>query len=141
MHLCTTFLASPYHVSCSKARPIRVLPCQPQRQPDATLPLVAWAHGTSGLHGNCRPSHLKTLSLQIDAPFPLALQVYVAVAPDYAGLGVDTTADGQVFGHQYIVNPAHANDVFYAVQSAQAAFSELSLQFVMIGHSQGGGAA
>ncbi len=116
-------------------------PYQPRRQPDGTLPLVAWAHGTSGLYGNCAPSHLKNLWQHFDAPFPLALQGYVTVAPDYVGLGVDRTAGGQSIVHQFIANPAHANDIFYAVQAAQAAFPQLSREFVVVGHSQGGGAA
>ena len=116
-------------------------PYQPRRQPDRTLPVVAWAHGTSGLFGNCGPSHLKNLWQHFDAPFPLALQGYVTVAPDYVGLGVDRSANGQSIVHQFIANPAHANDIFYAVQAAQAAFTELSSEFIVIGHSQGGGAA
>ena len=116
-------------------------PYQPRTQPDGTYPVVAWAHGTSGLYGNCAPSHLKTLWQHFDAPFPLALQGYVTVAPDYVGLGIDKHADGQEIVHQYIANPAHANDIFYAVQAAQTAFSQLSINFVVMGHSQGGGAA
>ena len=116
-------------------------PYQPRRQPDGSLPLVAWAHGTSGLYGDCAPSHLKNLWQHFEAPFPLALQGYVTVAPDYVGLGVDRSANGQSIVHQYIANPAHANDVFYAVQAAQSAFTHLSSEFVVIGHSQGGGAA
>ena len=116
-------------------------PYQPRRQPDGSLPVVAWAHGTSGLYGNCAPSHLKNLWQHFDAPFPLALQGYVTVAPDYVGLGVDKSANGQSLVHQFLAHPAHANDIFYAVQAAQAAFTELSLEFVVIGHSQGGGAA
>ena len=116
-------------------------PYQPRTQPDGTYPVVAWAHGTSGIYGNCAPSHIKTLYQHFDAPFPLALQGYVTVAPDYVGLGVDKTTDGKDIVHQYIANPAHANDLFYAVQAAQVAFSQLSSEFVVIGHSQGGGAA
>ena len=116
-------------------------PYQSRRQPDGSLPVVAWAHGTSGLYGNCAPSHLKNLWQHFDAPFPLALQGYVTVAPDYVGLGVDKSADGQSLVHQYLAHPAHANDIFYAVQAAQAAFTELSSEFVVMGHSQGGGAA
>ena len=116
-------------------------PYQPRRQPDGSLPVVAWAHGTSGLYGNCGPSHLKNLWQHFDAPYPLALQGYVTVAPDYVGLGVDRSANGQNIVHQFLANPAQANDIFYAVQAAQAAFAELSAEFVVMGHSQGGGAA
>lgn len=113
----------------------------PRRQSDSKICVVAWAHGTSGLFGDCAPSHKKNLHEGFSTPFPLALQGYVTVAPDYAGLGVYTTADGQEIVHQYIASPSHANDVIYAVQAAQSAFSQLSSQFVVMGHSQGGGAA
>jgi pimeloyl-ACP methyl ester carboxylesterase len=36
------------------------------------------------------------------------------------------------------VGAAHANDLFYAIEAAQAAFPELSDRFVLMGHSQGG---
>ena len=62
------------------------------------------------------------------------------VAPDYAGLGVTETADGKEIIHQYIAHPAHANDIFYAVQAARSAFSQLSSQFVVMGYSRGGAA-
>ncbi|KAI4109247.1 MAG: hypothetical protein L6R37_000678 [Teloschistes peruensis] len=63
------------------------------------------------------------------------------VAPDYVGLGVEKTADGRDIVHQYLASPAHASDVFHAAQAAQAAFLQLTSEFVVMGHSQGGGAA
>ena len=116
-------------------------PFQPRTQPDGKYPVVAWAHGTAGVHENCAPSNTKTLWQHWQAPFPLALQGYVVVAPDYAGLGVGKTADGEEIAHQYMANPAQANDIIFAVQAAQEAFPQLSSDFVVIGHSQGGGAA
>lgn len=44
-------------------------------------------------------------------------------------------------GHEFLSNSSHANDLFYAAQAAQEAFPQLSKQFVIMGHSQGGGAA
>lgn len=103
--------------------------------------VVSWAHGTSGIFGDCAPSHIRNLWYQFSAPYILALQGYVVVAPDYAGLGVDHDAKGALIKHTYLANPAHANDLFYAVEAAQQAFPELSSNFVTMGHSQGGGAA
>ena len=71
----------------------------------------------------------------------LALQGYVVVAPDYVALGISKTNDGEDITLQYLANSAAANDVVYAVQAAQQAFAKLSSDFVVIGHSQGGGAA
>ncbi|KAI1623598.1 secretory lipase [Exophiala viscosa] len=90
------------------------------------LPVVAWGHGTSGWSG---------------APFILALQGYVVVAPDYAGLGLDHDSNGTFIPHQYLASPAAGNDLIYSVQAAQQAWPSLSKKFVIMGHSQGGGAA
>lgn len=109
---------------------------------DNGLPVVAWAHGTSGWSAECAPSHIRNLWYQYSAPFLLALQGYVVVAPDYAGLGVGTDRRNRTIRHQYLASPAAANDLVYAVQAARAAFpDELGKHFVVMGHSQGGGAA
>lgn len=106
------------------------------------MPVVGWAHGTSGITAECAPSHVQNLWYQFNAPFVLALQGYVVVAPDYAGLGIDSTVDGHPIVHQWGANPAAANDLVYAVQAAQAAWPDrLSKEFVIMGHSEGGGAA
>lgn len=105
------------------------------------LPVVAWGHGTSGWSGECGPSHIRNLWYQYSAPFILALQGYVVVAPDYAGLGLDHDSNGTFIPHQYLASPAHGNDLIYSIQAAQQAWPSLSKQFVIMGHSQGGGAA
>ena len=116
-------------------------PYQPRTLSDGQYPVVVWAHGTSGTHENAAPSNSKTLSQHWMAPYILALHGYVTVAPDYAGLGVGRTADGKQIIHQYAANPAQANDVVFAMEAAQKAFAKLSSKFVVMGHSQGGGAA
>lgn len=115
-------------------------PYNPRIEPDG-YPVIGWAHGTSGGFGDCAPSHVRNLWYQFAAPYTLALQGYVVVAPDYAGLGVTHDAYGNLIRHQYTANPAHANDLFYSVQAAQSAFASLSKRFVLMGHSQGGGVA
>ena len=104
-------------------------------------PVVAWAHGTSGFDANAAPSHHKNLWQHFLAPHQIALQGYVVVATDYAGLGVREYPSGQSIIHEYLTPPSQANDVLYSVTAARAAFPELSKNFVVIGHSQGGGAA
>ena len=117
-------------------------PYLPRTQPNGGgYPVVAWAHGTTGGYGECAPSHFRDVGSDFVAPFPLVLQGYVVVAPDYAGLGVEKDAKGRPITHQYLANPSAANDLFYSVQAAQSAFKTLSKQFVVAGHSQGGGAA
>ncbi|KAL8754875.1 MAG: hypothetical protein Q9199_004038 [Rusavskia elegans] len=116
-------------------------PYSPRTQPDGSYPVIAWGHGTTGIFPECAPSHIKSLVYQFTAPFPLAIQGYVVVAPDYAGLGVARTAGGEPIIHQLYANAAAANDLFYAAEAAQSAFPKLSKEFVVVGHSQGGGAA
>lgn len=72
----------------------------------------------------------------------MALQGYAVVAVDYTGLGVSNYSDGTPITFQAETLPAAANDLFYAVEAAQSAFPGLlSKDFVIVGHSIGGGAA
>ncbi len=84
---------------------------------------------------------LENLWHHFQAPYQLALLGYVVVATDYAGLGVATDASGKSIVHEYISGPAQANDVLYSILAAQAAFPELSKEFVVLGSSEGGSAA
>ena len=102
------------------------------------LPVVAWAHGTSGVNVECAPSNMQNLWHHFQAPYQLALLGYVVVATDYAGLGTGSDASGRPIIHEYLNGPAQANDVRYSVLAAQKAFPELSKRFVTVGSSQGG---
>lgn len=114
-------------------------PYAPRKQVDG-YQVVVWAHGTSGVNSDSAPSNMKNLWQHFQAPYLLALHGYVVVAPDYAGLGVGKTALGEPIIHEYLASPSQANDLLYSVLAAQKAFPELSNQFVVLGHSQGGGA-
>ena len=137
------FQSETYNGSGVPASAYILWPWMPRRDPKTgRYAVVGWAHGTSGVYGECAPSHIRNLWYQYSAPYILALQSYVVVGPDYTGLGVDQNADGTKFRHAYLNNPVAANDLFYAVEAAQKAFpDELSSNFVLMGHSQGGGAA
>lgn len=112
-----------------------------QRFQDAhDLPMVVWAHGTSGTNAECAPSNIQNLWHHFQAPYNLALQGLVVVATDYAGLGVSKDGFGRSIVHEYSNGPAQANDLFYSVIAARQAFAQLSQDFVVIGSSQGGGA-
>lgn len=115
------------------------MPREDPKRPDKWA-VVGWGHGTSGPMGDCAPSHIRNLWYQYSAPYILALQGYVVVAPDYAGLGVTRHADGRPIDHVW-QSSAHGNDVIFAVEAAQKAFPELSERFVLMGHSLGGTAA
>ncbi|KAF9640793.1 putative secretory protein [Lasiodiplodia theobromae] len=141
-------------------------PYLPRTFPNVTgLPVIGWGHGTSGVLPDCGPSHIRNLWYQFAGPYEMAMQGYVVVAPDYAGLGVsstgpapppssspNTTSDSSSSSsssdddpnrilHPYLSNPSHGLDILHAVRAARAAFPSLSTSHVVIGHSQGGGAA
>ncbi|KAL8643544.1 MAG: hypothetical protein Q9210_007633, partial [Variospora velana] len=91
-------------------------PYLPRTRPDGTFPIVAWAHGTSGVTGNCVPSAYRNLLYQYASIFALVQAGYVVVAPDYVGLGVTrrrstttttttTTDGGGGGGEEEIVHP------------------------------------
>jgi alpha-beta hydrolase superfamily lysophospholipase len=106
------------------------------------FPMVAWAHGTSGLFRSCAPSNYRALQYHFMIPFELALEGYAVVATDYQGLGVGKLPSGKTIPHQYFSAPAGANDVAYAVEAAQKIFSKqlggVGSPFVAMGHSEGG---
>lgn len=112
---------------------------------------VVFAHGASGEFGDCAPSHMRTLLYQFQAPYALALAGFAVVAPDYQGLGINYTFDFKSNSAQPAAIPLHhplvgstalANDLFYSQQAALKAFpARLSDRFVIMGHSEGGGAA
>ena len=107
-------------------------------------PMVAWAHGTSGYFKPCAPSNYRSLQYHFMAPYALALQGMIVVAPDYAGLGVDQLPSGQKINHPWLTAPAQANDLANAILAARAAFPDYLTadgSFVAVGHSQGGATA
>lgn len=83
------------------------------------FPVIGWAHGTGGGFGEYAPSQVRNLWYQFTATYTLALQGYVVVAPDYAGLGVDRDTDGNIIRHPYTANPSHTNNLFFSVQAVQ----------------------
>jgi hypothetical protein len=61
-------------------------PWMPRQDPrTGKLAVVGWAHGASGCLGECAPSNMRSLYSHYSAPYILALQGYVVVAPDFAG--------------------------------------------------------
>ena len=105
------------------------------------LPMVVWAHGTSGTNDECAPSNIQNLWHHFQAPYQLALLGYVVVATDYAGLGISKDLAGRFIVHEYLNGIAQAHDIAYSVPAAREAFPELSANFVVIGSSEGGQAA
>jgi Alpha/beta hydrolase family len=94
-------------------------------------PVIAWAHGTSGVARMCAPSLMKDVEYGSEGLMPMVAAGFAVVATDYAGLGTPGP-------HQYDNKIAQANDVVYSVPAARAAVPSLGRRWVAIGHSQGG---
>jgi pimeloyl-ACP methyl ester carboxylesterase len=98
-------------------------------------PLIAWAHGTTGVTRPCAPSLMKDIGGYAWAELAILLDMgYAVVATDYQGLGTATR-------HPWIDKITNAQDVIYSVPAARAAVKALSKRWIVMGHSQGGLAA
>jgi pimeloyl-ACP methyl ester carboxylesterase len=99
--------------------------------PAGGWPVIAWAHGTSGIARICAPSLMKDVYYSWEDLFEFPLLGYAVVATDYTGLGTN-------FPHQYLAMDAQAEDVVNSIPAARAAVSQLGSRWVAVGHSQGG---
>jgi len=99
--------------------------------PAGGWPLVAWAHGTTGLGDACAPSHIAETDQLTSALVGLGFAV---VATDYEGLGTPGV-------HPYVVGASEAHSVLDSVRAVQSLDLPLSTEWVAFGHSQGGHAA
>lgn len=104
-------------------------------RPDAPRPIVAWAHGTTGLAPGCAPSVLPDPFQNVPAVNELIREKWIYVATDYVGLGTSG-------GHAYLVGEDAARAVLDAVRAARRINGlNAAPQTVVWGHSQGGHAA
>jgi pimeloyl-ACP methyl ester carboxylesterase len=102
--------------------------------PPAGWPVIAWAHGTSGVARPCAPSAMKDVYYGDEGLMPMVAAGFAVVATDYHGLGTEGP-------HQYVNKVAQAHDVVYSIPAARAAVPSLGSKWVADGHSQGGLAA
>ncbi len=102
--------------------------------PAAGWPLLAWAHGTTGIADTCAPSWLPRS--QRDATYlnTWLQQGYAIVATDYQGLGTPGP-------HPYLAVRPEAYSVLDSVRAVLKGFPNIANRIVIIGQSQGGGAA
>jgi acetyl esterase/lipase len=106
---------------------------KPTTQP---RPVVAWAHGTTGIARGCAPSLSPKPFANVPALEELLAEGWAYVATDYAGLGTSGP-------HGYLVGDDAARSVLDAVRAARK-IPDISLdatRSVVWGHSQGGHAA
>ncbi len=102
--------------------------------PAGGYPVVAWAHGTTGIADECAPSLDGPLSVW--AANELLDRGYVVTATDYEGLGTPGR-------HPYIVGMSEARGVIDSVRAARALLGEsaVSADYAVWGISQGGHAS
>lgn len=111
----------------------------PTAKADGPRPVLAWAHGTTGIVPGCAPSLLKEPWAGIPAIDQLVEAGYVVVATDYVGLGTEGP-------HQYLVGDTAARNVLDSVRALHAYDDEydvtdgagLTQETAVWGHSQGG---
>ncbi|MDV7268365.1 lipase family protein, partial [Rhodococcus oxybenzonivorans] len=108
----------------------------PGEAPDGGWPVVAWAHGTSGLADHCAPSLVGPALPERDYPYlgRWLEQGYAIVSTDYVGLGTPGVMP-------YLDGKVEAHSVVDSVKAARAVDDSLSNKWVVVGQSQGGGAA
>lgn len=98
-------------------------------------PVIAWAHGTTGIVAGCAPSLMTHPFLNVPALEAALKKGWAFVASDYVGLGTEG-------GHAYLVGDDAARAVLDAVRAArQIGGAQISSNVVVWGHSQGGNSA
>jgi hypothetical protein len=106
------------------------------RAPRGGWPVISWAHGTSGLGDKCAPSRIGPALPHRDRPY-LAnwmREGYAIVASDYVGLGTRGLP-------AYLNGRSEAHNIVDIVKAGRAYVPALSRRWVVIGQSQGAGAA
>lgn len=99
--------------------------------PPGGRPIIAWAHGASGVATGCSISDKPGLFAQIAGLNDLLAAGYVVTAPDYQGLG-------SAGPHPFLVGTASARNVLDSVRAARAMpQARASSHFGLWGESQG----
>lgn len=114
----------------------------PKKAPiDGAYPVISWAHGTVGCADHCAPSRdVVDGEAHRFNVFPHALlnkfldRGWAVVMTDYEGLGTEGP-------HPYLLGKSQARGILDIVRAARQLHPELSDQFAIVGHSQGGQAA
>lgn len=99
--------------------------------PPGGYPLLAYAHGTTGIGDGCAPSTVEDLDPLIEDRSKWLRQGYALVASDYVGLGTPGL-------HDFLATQAAATSVTDAVIAAKRADFPVTDKWAVYGHSQGG---
>jgi alpha-beta hydrolase superfamily lysophospholipase len=107
----------------------------PSAASDRPRPVIAWAHGTTGVTPGCAPSVM-------DKPFDNLPGIARLVDEGWAYVGSDYPGLGTGGGHTYLVGEDAARAVLDSVRAARQLPSlNLDQRIVVWGHSQGGHSA
>jgi len=103
--------------------------------PIGGLPVVAWAHGTTGLADACAPSRLGVATEDVMTVVSLARQGVVVAATDYEGLGTPGI-------HPYLVGLSEGRSILDAIRAVKGLpEAAAGSRTAVLGISQGGHAA
>lgn len=106
--------------------------------PSGGWPLIAYAHGTTGLTRDCAPSDQPDMFGDLRAVSSFLTSGYAVVTTDYQGLGVRTDERA---AHPYLEPRTAAYNVIDAVRAARSLEPTIGDRWVASGASQGGAAA
>jgi pimeloyl-ACP methyl ester carboxylesterase len=99
-------------------------------RPDA--PILAYAHGTTGLDDRCAPSKQSSNAEPDQATAQFLSAGYIVTATDYEGLGTPGV-------HPYVVGRSEGPSILDSIRAARI-LTGTTGKSVVWGHSQGGGA-
>lgn len=102
--------------------------------PPGGWPVIAWAHGTTGLGDDCAPSTQARSERDAIYLGHWLREGYAVVASDYAGLGTPGLLS-------YLNGQAAAHGIVDAVVASRADGLPLAEKWAIVGQSQGAGAA
>lgn len=104
------------------------------KPPAGGWPIVAWAHGTVGVADRCSPSSNPWSERNRQYLSAWMKRGFAVVGTDYQGLGTPGT-------HAYLDTRVEAYSVLDGVRAALASVPGLQNKIMIVGQSQGGGAA
>lgn len=110
----------------------------PKGEPPAGgWPIIAWAHGTVGVADICAPSRNARSKRDANYLDAWLRQGFVVVATDYQGLGTSRTSGP----HLYLNTRAESYAVLDSVRAVLGGMKDVANRVILLGQSQGGGAA
>lgn len=102
------------------------------RPPEGGWPVIAWAHGTTGIVPKCGPSRLADPLRRIPGINRAIAERYVIIGTDYPGLGAGIV-------HPYLIGESEGRAVLDSIRAVQAMReAKAGRRTALFGFSQGG---